>query len=242
MTKSVRQGSQDRIEYTLLVDYKEVSPDTATILVRSPGGKVLVNNAVATIQGSLCSYSQIWNANDFTLSTPCTRFYHAQWTFNLADGDVHQRDIFFEVTKRAFVSEVTDQDCYNEQDGVEEQATQILDQNGQPEGLKQFRKNAWRDIERYIESSLSIHPSIVADASSFERAHVYRTLQLFYRSERFGSIGSESEAAFKSKEYEEEYLSARKQALNGLSVDADNDNLVSEREERIPFPEVRFRK
>lgn len=235
MRASVRQGSQDPLKYRLLVDFAEAGSITSAELKIYKNGGDLVETIVdanLTKSGGLVTYqpsSAHWESGTY----PIDRNYRAVWTL-VSGGVTYVRDERFDVTIRDFVSEVSDSDCFAIQPGVEAQSGSA--------GLLKYRRQAWLEIEQEIQSALLNNPAVAISPSHFRLAHIYRTLELFYRSQRFGTLGGESEAAIKAQEYNDDYIRTFQRAMQNLTVDPDQDNLINDLDEDSPLGQVRFLK
>lgn len=232
--KSVRQGSSDPISYRLVVDFDEATLTDASCAIFSPGGSELRadDDTDVTESGGVATLnpSAGWPSATF----PVDRNYRIRWTLT-AGGIEYVRDDYFDITLRDFASEVVDADCFK----IEPSAQAKLGSGG---SLKEQRREAWADIAQEVATLLNDNPAISASGSQFRQAHIYRTLSLFFRGQRFGTVGTESEAAHKADFYEEEYRRVLGRTLNSLNTTPRDDNEVPFDQESRVWPRVRFLK
>jgi len=238
MFEFVRQGSKDPLHYTLMVDFDEVTPDSVTVEIFKPNGENVraASSLYVTNIDAKATLKQEWTKADYPLDVCSTsRPYRARWVF-IVGSDTYERDTYFVVSKRDFTSQVTDKVVFAEAPSVKRQSSSLEN------GLKELRASAWDDIKRELGGVLMDSPSLAVDPTAFHKAHVYLTISKFYLDQRFGSLGDGDEPAFKSEQFFTKYQQEFSRAINTLSVDTNNDNIVSASELRKPVRKVKFLK
>jgi hypothetical protein len=231
--KTVRQSSKDPISYRLVVDFDEVTLTAASCAIYSPAGSELRADSAVDVTRSvgLATFTPSAGWEDSTY--PVDRSFRVRWTLT-AGGIEYIRDDFFDVTLRDFASEVTDADVAR----IESSVTSKLGVST----LKDLRREAWGEIAQEVSAVLKANPAITASGSQFRLCHIYLVLAMFYRRERFGTLGAESEAAWKADHYEKEYRRALSRALNNLNSTDYDDNVVSSEQQSRTWPRMRFLK
>lgn len=231
--KTVRQGSKDPISYRLVVDFDEATLTAASCAIYSSAGSELRADSAVDVTRSvgLATFTPSAGWEDSTY--PVDRSFRVRWTLT-AGGIEYLRDDFFDVTLRDFASEVTDADIFRI-----ESSTQGKLGSGT---LKDLRREAWGEISQEVSAVLKANPAITASGSQFRLCHIYLVLAMFYRRERFGTLGAESEAAWKADHYEKEYRRALSRALNNLNSTDYDDNVVGAEQQSRTWPRVRFLK
>lgn len=231
--KTVRQGSKDPISYRLVVDFDEATLTAASCAIYSPAGSELRADSAVDVTRSvgLATFTPSAGWEDSTY--PVDRSFRVRWTLT-AGGIEYIRDDFFDVTLRDFASEVTDADVAR----IEASVTSKLGVST----LKDLRREAWGEIAQEVSAVLKANPAITASGSQFRLPHIYLVLAMFYRRERFGTLGAESEAAWKADHYEKEYRRALSRALNNLNSTDYDDNVVGAEQQSRTWPRMRFLK
>lgn len=231
--KTVRQGSKDPISYRLVVDFDEATLTAASCAIYSPAGSELRADSAVDVTRSVGLATFTPSAGWVDSTYPVDRSFRVRWTL-MAGGIEYIRDDFFDVTLRDFASEVTDADVAR----IESSVTSKLGVST----LKDLRREAWGEIAQEVSAVLKANPAVTASGSQFRLCHIYLVLAMFYRRERFGTLGAESEAAWKTDHYEKEYRRALSRALNNLNSTDYDDNVVSSDQQSRVWPRMRFLK
>jgi hypothetical protein len=232
--KSVRQDSKDPISFRLILDFDEATLTAASCAIHSPGGSELRADSAVDVTRSVGLATLTPSAGWGSATYPVDRSFRVRWTLSVGSA-VYVRDDYFDVTLRDFVSEVTDADIFR----IESSAQAKLGSGGT---LKDLRREAWGEIAQELAAALRENPAITASGSQFRLCHIYLVLAMFYRRERFGTLGAESEAAIKADLYEKEYRRALSRTMNNLNTTDRDDNEVGFGQEAQPWRRVRFLK
>lgn len=243
-----KQGESQRLSVRLLDENQEPLDLDAlpshTITVFSNGKSELIPEtttglAIDLVDPSVLHYTRTWDESTFSRKSG----YNAEFKL-FSGGGAFTRSIRFDVVRRIFRSQLSDQEVFDLYPFIEKQLST-------GETLAAFREQAWKDIENTIrqrwgsivgEKGLqysfegpydsTIYPGDVFYPEDFFDAHLELTAGFFFRGNAFSSSPtSEDWARYQdSMERGRIYLD---NALKNVALDLDKDGQIDEREKNL---------
>lgn len=218
----------ETLKYRMMLDDAEATVDSAEVAILDRDGSTIVTRTSTgvSVSGSVVTYSRSWSSSLFQREDG----YRAVLYITVSAVE-YTRNLYFDVIKRAFHSQLCDTD-------ITDSNPYVTAPKGQTD-LSTYRREAWRIISDKLRKRLGTHPGNIFYPEEFFTAHKFLTESRYYFAVAFK--GGNSEDWDKYEALKSEGMKEIEQVVSSLAVDEyPEDGKVSAHEKKRNYSGVRL--